>query len=62
MACPFCGCFNGIGNSHGYEPGDDDFAQAKRAAELFARAVEQDITDEERDEMRGIVRDMYRSV
>lgn len=60
MACPFCGCFNGFSGSPGYEPGDDDFANAKRAAELLARAADGDLTDDERTETRGIVRDLYR--
>jgi hypothetical protein len=62
MACPFCGHFGGYAGSPGYEPGDDDYAQAKRAAELLASAVEGEMTAIERDEARGIVRDLYRSL
>jgi hypothetical protein len=65
MACPFCGHFGGYAGSPGYEPGDDDYAQAKRAAELLARVADwrhaDDTFDEaEREEIRGMVRGLFR--
>lgn len=61
MACPFCGCSNGFSGSPGYEPGDDDFARAHRAAALLKELAESvgAMTDEEREETRTLLGDLY---
>ena len=55
----FCGCFNKLGGSPGFEPDTEDFDRARQAFDLLSRFVENGLGIEDVAQTRILLAECY---